>query len=123
MKLSAAERRLKLVNRSVWIAALAVAVAVAAIAVGVRLEHVHDTYGVWQLAATDTPDRITAFGRDFDRSDLKPLRSAPLDLVERRETVGGGTLLVPSRASGVPVVVYLRDHEGQVWVYGLVGGP
>jgi hypothetical protein len=107
------------VKKLVSVAALVVAV----VAVGVRLEHVYDTYGVWQLTAPDIPNRIRALGRDYDRSDVQPLRSTPPDLVERGETAEGGALLVPEGASAVPLVVYVRDHKGQVWEYGLVGGP
>lgn len=119
VQLSSTERRVRLVEKLLSVVALVVAV----IAVGVRLEHVHDTYGVWQLTPPEIPNRTRELGRDYDRSDIQPLGSAPPDLTEHGETAGGGTLLVPDDASGLPLIVYVRDHEGQVWEYGLVGGP
>lgn len=89
-----------------------------------RVVHMHDTYGEWRLTATQTPLRITALGRDYERSDLAPKSEAPSGLEPRGQTEGGGTLLVPKPLNGRdPVVIYVQDDEGQAWSYGLVGGP
>ncbi|CAI9419143.1 hypothetical protein HIDPHFAB_03544 [Nocardioides sp. T2.26MG-1] len=32
-------------------------------------------------------------------------------------------LVLFSWEAGLPVVIYVRDDEGQVWTYGMVGGP
>ncbi len=109
-------------KKLVLIAAFAAAVAV--IAVCARLVHVHDTYGEWRLTSTETPNRITALGRDYNRSESEPATSAPAGFVERGETNSGGTILAPKRSKvAIPVVIYVRDDDGQVWSYALVGGP
>ena len=89
-----------------------------------RVVHMHDAYGEWRLTATQTPLRITAFGREYERSDLAPGTEAPSGLEPRGQTEGGGTLLVPKALNGRDqVVIYVQDDEEQAWSYGLVGGP
>ncbi|GGO73891.1 hypothetical protein H7344_04540 [Nocardioides deserti] len=115
------ERRQRYVKR--LLVALLVA-AVTAIVVGARLVHVHDTYGVWQLTSTETPNRIAASGRDYDRNELQPATSVPTSVDTRGKTGSGTAILAPNRARmAVPVVIYLRDDEGRFWSYSLVGGP
>ena len=107
-----------------WAAIAAIIGVVAVTAVGIQLVRMHDTYGEWRLTATETPTRITALDRDYDRSNLKPKSAPPSGLERRGETEGGGTILVPEGLKGrTPVVIYVQDDEGRVWSYGLVGGP
>lgn len=83
----------------------------------------HDTYGEWRLTTIETPVRISALGRDYERSDLAP-GEVPSDLEPRGETASGGTILVPKALHGRdPVVIYVQDAHGQAWSYGLMGGP
>jgi hypothetical protein len=102
----------------------AVVAAVAVTVLGVRMVQLHDAYGEWRLTATETPARLSALGRDYDRGDLRPGRAVPSGYEAAGEAEDGGTLLVPSDLHGrVPVVIYVRDDEGRVWTYALVGGP
>lgn len=109
-------------KRLVLIAAFVAAAAV--IAAGARLVHMHEVYGELRLTATDTPNRIAALGRDYNRGELEPTGSVPPGFVERGQTEGGGTVLVPNGLEGrVPVVIYVQDDDGGVWSYELAGGP
>lgn len=110
-------------KRLVFLAALVAAVVV--IAVGARLVHMHEVYGELRLTATETPHRIAVLGRDYDRSESRPTRSTtPPGFVEDGQTESGGTLLVPNGLAGrVPTVLYVRDGDGRLWSYALVGGP
>lgn len=92
-------------------------------AVGVRLEHVHEETGQWGLLAwAAAPARISTLDRSYDRSRQAPETSAA-GYVREGETKGGGTILVPAEPVGIPLVVYVRDRQGRLWTYGLVGGP
>lgn len=108
------------------LAALAVvpALVVGGGAVGARLEHVHDVTGQWRLIVSSaTPARISALGRSYDRSGRSARTSVPSGLASAGETPAGGTILVPVGETGTPLVIYVRDREGLIWTYGLVGGP
>ena len=119
---SGAVRSLSLVKRLALLAVVVGAVAVMALAV--RVVRIHDTYGEWRLTATETPNRLTALGRDYDRSERAPGTEVPSGLEPAGETEGGGTVLVPIGLHGRdPVLIYVRDDEGRVWTYSLVGGP
>lgn len=106
----------------------AVVVAVAVLAAGLlsaQAVHVREKYGQWGLTAPQTPARIPARGRDYDRSTLSVRRSLPDGLEPEGTTDGGGRIFVPAglRRHEVPLVIYVQDDDGAVWTYGLVGGP
>ena len=102
----------------------AVVVGAAVSLIGARVVQVHDDSGVWGLfGVSETPERIEVLGREYDRGDRPDVSRTPPGLVRHGETQGGGTILVPVDVGGTPVVIYVRDEDGQVWTYGLVGGP
>jgi hypothetical protein len=83
-----------------------------------------ERYGEWGLMVPETPLRISTLGREYDRSTLPVTTSLPSDLRPNGETDGGGDIFVPTGLGHrVPVIVYVQDHDGGVWTYGLVGGP
>lgn len=100
---------------------LAVALVLLVVGLGVRLVQAHREEGTWSLTTPGIAHRIHVFDRDYDRSGRS---RAPADGFVERTTVPGGTVLVPSDLGRrLPLVIEVRDDEGQLWTYGLVGGP
>lgn len=100
-------------------------VIIATMALGFQIVRIHEEFGEWRLTPSQTPPRLSLFGRSYDRSDLKPASAAPPGFVRVRETAQGAALLVEGETLLVtaPVVVYSRDDQGRVWSYALAGGP
>ncbi len=90
----------------------------------VQAVRIHEKYGEWGIRASATPLRMSVLGRDYDRGDLRPGNALPDDVKPAGKTEGGGTILVPADLGDRdPVIVYVKDEQGRVWTYGLVGGP
>ncbi len=95
---------------------------IAAFAVGVQLLRMHDESGEWRLTHSATPNRIEVAGRDYDRSNLPPT-ALPRGASARGRTDGGGTIYLPNVEGRTSLMAYVRDDDGTVWSYALVGGP
>ena len=104
--------------------ACAAVVVALTVAVGIQAVRIHQTYGEWGLVEPDTPARIDALGRHYDRGDVATDEEIPnaLDFVGR--TSSGSEIFAPRVRPGVqPVVIFVRDDVEQLWKYALVGGP
>ncbi|MBS2938291.1 hypothetical protein KDN32_11110 [Nocardioides sp. J2M5] len=99
----------------------AVALSLLAAGLGVRLVQVHREEGTWSLTTPGVAHRIHVFDRDYDRSGRS--RDPVDDLVEGATVPGGTVLVPPDLGRRLPLVIEVRDDEGRVWTYGLVGGP
>ncbi|QSR30706.1 hypothetical protein CFI00_09420 [Nocardioides sp. S5] len=104
-------------------ASAAIVVLVATAFLGSRIVWVHDAYGEWGISPASPPLRISTFGRDYDRSRLKPVTTALPGLRSVDSTEHGTVLASDSATTSSPTVVYLEDPEGLVWSCALVGGP
>ena len=111
-------------------AGLGVPVIVLAV-VAVQLVRVHQATGEFRLTASQAPPKLHQNGRDYLRHS-SPITRLPDDTQRIGETPGGGELFGPrhvtlslpafKREIVVPVL-YVRDHDGHVWTYELVGSP
>jgi hypothetical protein len=104
---------------------LAVALVIVVVALGVTVQAVrmHRSYGEWGLSVPETPARIDALNRQYDKGDPTSANVVPNDFVASGKTAGGATVLVPQDARPQPIVIYVRDSDEQAWEYALVGGP
>jgi hypothetical protein len=97
-------------------------VVIAALAVGVQLLRMYEESGEWRLTHSATPNRIEVAGRDYDRSNLPPT-TLPGGASTKGRTDGGGTIYLPRVEGRTSLLAYVRDEDGIVWSYALVGGP
>jgi hypothetical protein len=61
--------------------------------------------------------------RQYDRGREAAPTEVPDSYGPHGETEGGGVILAPRPDRSQPVVVFVRESDGRVWAYGLVGGP
>jgi hypothetical protein len=108
-----------------------VVVALAVVAIALQVAHVHRETGELRLTPSEAPARLSELGRHYVRSSSQPRNLLPKDTQEIGESPGGGELFGPRHLaregrSGdpiVPTVIWVRDEDGRVWSYALVGGP
>ena len=111
-------------------AGLVVVVLVVA-AFAVQVVRVHEATGEFRLTPSDSPPEMHELGRDYRRSSATPGHTLPKDTQEIGQSPGGGELFGPRHVAMeggdggpvVPTVIWVRDDDGSVWTYGLVGGP
>ena len=105
---------------------LVLAVAVLA----VQVVRVHEATGEFRLTPSVSPPQLTEYHRHYRRSS-PPGEALPGDVQEIGETSGGGEVFGPRHIAlqgipegpVVPTVLWVRDNDGKVWTYELVGGP
>jgi hypothetical protein len=110
-------------------AGLAVLVLVVVV-LAVQVIRVHEATGEFRLTPSAAPPELTEYHRHYRRSS-PPADSLPKDVQDIGETSGGGELFGPRHLAVegtpegpvVPTVLWVRDDDGEVWTYGLVGGP
>jgi hypothetical protein len=110
-------------------AGLVVASAAAAV-FAVQAVRVHEATGEFRLTPSESPPELPELGRDYRRSSATPRHRLPRGAQEIGQSPGGGELFGPRQVAtegnahlGVPTVIWVRDGDGRIWTYGLVGGP
>jgi hypothetical protein len=94
---------------------------VSVLSLGVRVTAVHGYGWDWALTPSAAPPKIELDGRDYNRGGEQP-GGVPIDSVLRGETLGGGQIFKPGRATATSTIVYVKDGQ-RVYLYGLMGGP
>ena len=105
--------------------------AVVVVLLAVQVARVHHETGELRLTPSAAPPELHEAGRLYRRSASTPTSSLPRGTQEVGTTAGGGVLFGPQRFSlegpatepVVPTVIWVRDDDGNIWSYGLVGGP
>ena len=108
-----------------------VVVLIAVAVLAVQVVRVQGATGEFRLTPSESPPELHEVGRRYMRSSSTPTAALPQGVQEIGETPGGGELFGPRHVSLEgdpegpvnPTVIWVRDDDGRVWTYALVGGP